>query len=403
MIMMLDKFLNLEGVVINGYRHLENIGIVFEIESKSKKAICPSCGRMSDKLHQNHRYLVKDLPMSGQEVYLKINRRQFKCDNCQKAFSEKLDFVANKRTYTKRLALNILAQLKEGDILNISKRNGVTEEEIQRMLEDIAEAIIHQDVSGLKRLGLDEIALVKGQKNYCAVLVDLDLGKPIAILEKRTQEELRKTFMGWGVEVLAQIEEVSIDLWEAYRSLVQELMPSAEVVADRFHVMKQVNEELDKQRRVEKRAVDKIKNDAKKKAKLEILKKSKYSLLKNEENLTEEQKNKLAALKETFPKLKEMHELKENLRIIYEKSENWREGMFAMQDWWEKSAEIFTESRQTIRRWFGEIISYFDRRTTNGMVEGINNKLKLIKRRGYGFRNFRNFFVRSMLSWHFES
>lgn len=134
MIMMLDKFLNLEGVVINGYRHLENIGIVFEIESKSKKAICPSCGRMSDKLHQNHRYLVKDLPMSGQEVYLKINRRQFKCDNCQKAFSEKLDFVANKRTYTKRLALNILGQLKEGDILNTSKRNGVTEEEIQRML-----------------------------------------------------------------------------------------------------------------------------------------------------------------------------------------------------------------------------------------------------------------------------
>ena len=202
--------------------------------------------------------------MSGQEVYLKINRRQFKCDNCQKAFSEKLDFVANKRTYTKRLALNILGQLKEGDILNTSKRNGLTEEEIQRMLEDVAKAIIHQDVSGLKRLGLDEIALVKGQKNYCAVLVDLDLGKPIAILEKRTQEELRKTFMGWGVEVLAQIEEVSIDLWEAYRSLVQELMPSAEVVADRFHVMKQVNEELDKQRRVEKRAVDKIKNEAKK-------------------------------------------------------------------------------------------------------------------------------------------
>jgi len=184
---------------------------------------------------------------------------------------------------------------------------------------------------------------------------------------------------------------------------VQELMPSAEVVADRFHVMKQVNEELDKQRRVEKRAVDKIKNEAKIKAKLEILKKSKYSLLKNEENLTEEQKNKLAALKETFPKLKEMHELKENLRTIYEKSENWREGMFAMQNWWEKSAEIFTESRQTLRRWFGEIISYFDRRTTNGMVEGINNKLKLIKRRGYGFRNFRNFLVRSMLCWHFES
>ncbi|NCQ86350.1 MAG: transposase, partial [Microcystis aeruginosa W13-18] len=57
-------------------------------------------------------------------------------------------------------------------------------------------------------------------------------------------------------------------------------------------------------------------------------------------------------------------------------------------------------SCQTIRNWFGEIISYFERRTTNGVVEGINNKIKIIKRRCYGFRNFRNFWVRSMLSWH---
>ena len=160
LIMIIDKFLNIEGIVVQGYRHLENIGIVFRIESKNKKATCPRCGQVSDKLHQNHRYLVKDLPISGQSVYLQVNRRQFKCDNCQKPFSEKLDFVDPKRTYTKRLAWNILGQLKEGDILNISRRNGVTEEEIQRMLEDIAEEIIFQDISNLKRLGIDEIALV---------------------------------------------------------------------------------------------------------------------------------------------------------------------------------------------------------------------------------------------------
>ena len=93
--MILDKFLNLEGTSIQGYRHLENIGIVFRIESKNKKAICPHCGLESDKLHQNHRYLVKDLPISGQPVYLQVNRRQFKYVNCQKPFSKELDFVAN--------------------------------------------------------------------------------------------------------------------------------------------------------------------------------------------------------------------------------------------------------------------------------------------------------------------
>jgi transposase len=83
-------------------------------------------------------------------VYLQVNRRQFQCDNCQNPFSEKLDFVASKRTYTKRLAKNILEQLKEGDILNVSRSNDVTEEEIQRMLEDIAEKITYQDLSKLR-------------------------------------------------------------------------------------------------------------------------------------------------------------------------------------------------------------------------------------------------------------
>ncbi len=401
--MILDKFLNLKGTCIQGYLHLENIGIVCRIESKNQKATCPRCGLESDKLHQNHRHLVKDLPISGQPVYLQVNRRQFKCDNCQKPFSEELDFVAKKRTYTKRLAENILEQLKEGDILNVSRRNDVTEEEIQRMIEDIAEEITEPDLSELKRLGIDEIALVKGQKNYCAVLVNLDTGKLIAILEKRTQEELRETLTGWGKEVLEQIEEVSIDLWLPYKNLVKELMPSAEVVADRFHVMKQINQELDEQRRAEKRAVEAQKNKkqkAEKEAKLEVLKRSKYSLLKNEKDLTETQKIKLEAIKENFQNLKKMQELKEEFRKIYETSENPTEGMLSISEWLAKSSSVFTKSCQTIRNWFGEIISYFERRTTNGVVEGINNKLKLIKRRAYGFRNFRNFWVRSMLSWH---
>ncbi len=59
--------------------------IVCRIESKNKKAICPRCGLESDKLHQNHRHLVKDLPISGQPVYLQVNRRQFKGDNCRKS------------------------------------------------------------------------------------------------------------------------------------------------------------------------------------------------------------------------------------------------------------------------------------------------------------------------------
>ena len=81
------------------------------------------------------------------------------------------------------------------------------------MIDDITKDITEPDISKLKRLGIDAIALDKGKKNYCAVLVNLNTGKLIAILEKRTQEELKKTLTGWGKYVLEQIEEFSIDLW----------------------------------------------------------------------------------------------------------------------------------------------------------------------------------------------
>ncbi|MFM6519642.1 MAG: transposase, partial [Microcystis panniformis] len=105
------------------------------------------------------------------------------------------------------------------------------------------------------------------------------------------------------------------------------------------------------------------KQKAEKEAKLEVLKRSKYSLLKNEKDLTETQKIKLEAIKENFPNLKKMQELKEEFRKIYETSENPTEGLLSISEWLAKSSSVFTKSCQTIRNWFGEIISYFERRT----------------------------------------
>ncbi len=151
-------------------------------------------------------------------------------------------------------------------------------------------------------------------------LIDLDTSKLIALLSDRTQEIIKKTLMGWGTDVLKQIEEVSIDLWQGYKNLVKELMPNAQVVADRFHVITQINQELDTQRKREKRNTEELikkANTSSEKAKhekvLSGLKKSKYVLLKNYKDLNEEQKSKLIQVKHVSPTLKVMHELKEKL------------------------------------------------------------------------------------------
>lgn len=109
--------------------------------------------------------------------------------------------------------------------------------------------------SGLKKLGIDEIPLIKGQGNYCAVLIDLEISKLITIVKGRTQEEIEPVLNSWASEVLEKIEEVSIDLWKGHKTLVKKLMPNVQVVANRFPVMVQVNNELDKERKREKRQV----------------------------------------------------------------------------------------------------------------------------------------------------
>jgi transposase len=347
--------------------------------------------------------MIQDLPWSTKTVLLKINRRQFKCQNCQKVFSEHLNFVDKNRGYTKRLALDIVEQVLNSNIHSVAERNDLSDEEVESMLERQADQILRIDLSQLSRLGIDEIALVKGQGNYLAVLVDLDTHKPIEIVKSRRISEVRQVIEQWGIQVLKQIKEVSIDLWSPYKKLIEELMPNADITADRFHVMKQINMELDTARKIEKKAAMSLENRAKREKILAGLTKSKYSLLKNEDSLTEQQKEKLKSAQNVSPTLSKMHALKEGFRNLFERTQSWGNSVLNLLEWMSEALSYFPKSIKTIVRWFGEVVGYFDERTTSGVVEGINNKLKLIKRLGYGFRNFNNFRLRSLLNWYFTA
>jgi len=405
----LTELLNIQGIKVTQMSQQPGIGIILQVESTERESHCHHCGTKSNRLHQNHRYVVKDLSWGEQPVFLEINRRQFKCQKCGKPFSEKLDFVNNRRTYTKRLANTTIKSVLSSDIHSVAKQGVVTTEEIERMLSDASEELSSKP-SNLKKLGIDEIALRKGQGNYCAVLIDLETSKLITIIFGRTQAEIEPVLKSWGSEVLEKIEEVSIDLWMGYKTLVKKLMPNVQVVADRFHVMVQVNKELDTQRKRErKQVIDLAKksktpnNQAEHQEKLSGISKSKYALLKNEETLNEEQKLKLMAVKKLCPSLAIMHKLKEKFRKIFEnKKTNWFRGLLRIGIWHQRAKQYFPETVNTITNWLDEIIAYFDNWTTSGVVEGVNNKLKLIKRSAYGFRNFENYKNRCLLTWHFN-
>ena len=207
--------------------------------------------------------------------------------------------------------------------------------------------------------------------------------------------------LGLGSEILNQIEEVSIDLWKPYKTVVEELIPNAQVVADRFHVMSQINKELDDRRKLEKRQAGQLKNKQEKEQKLQGITNSKYPLLKKKEKLNDDEKEKLKELEKLVPELIAVYQAKEKLRDIFDSEITSDQAFWQFIEWTESFYKYFPNSCQTIKRWIDEIVAYFDQRTTQGAVEGINQKIKLIKRRAYGLSNFDNFRRRVLLNWHF--
>ena len=395
----MTNILNLPGVIVeNEIQTAETL--IFTVKLSKKTAICPRCGQTSHRLHQNQGHLVRDLPICDKEVILKVNRRRFKCINCQKPFSKSLDLVDKKKSFTHRYAETITKQVIHSDINNVAENNKLAGDEVLSMVESVAEKTLPIDVENLTRLGINEISLAKNQGKFIVVLVDLDTHKLIGLVAERKQSEIEKMMRQWGEKVLSQIKEVSMDMTGNYKSLVKKLCPNANVTVDRFHVTKMIHQQLNQARIDQKKASSSLK--VKERAKLlESLKGSKYTLLKLEKDLSSEQKLKLKKVKTVSEILENMHILKEEFHSLFEKSNNLGDGILELTDWLKKAQPYYKKSTETIKRWFGEIVGYFESRKTNGIVEGINTKLKLLKRCGFGLRNLINFEIRALLLWHF--
>ncbi len=394
----LTKLICLPGVIVKSQKQLENT-LILEVESNSKTALCPKCQKNSHRLHQNHYSLIKDIPWGKNEVFLRVNRRQFKCDYCLKPFSEELDFVKKRQKHTLRYTHFITEQVVHSDLKSVAQRNNLTESEVESMIEQMSQKILPISLKNLKRLGIDEISLVKGQGKFIIVLVDLDKGKLIGLVKERKAKALEDYLKSWGEEVLNNLEEVSIDLYKMYKTVIEKLCPKAVITVDRFHVTKILHQELNQGRIDQKKTAESLESQPREKL-FSTFKGGKYVLLKREKDLNTKQKEKLLDMKNASPQIEVMHQLKEEFTEIFEKSKNLGEGTLKLGEWLIKANSFFPKTVKTIRNWFGEIVGYFEQRTTNAVVEGINNRLKVLKRCGFGFRNFENFKNRALLFWH---
>jgi transposase len=211
--------------------------------------------------------------------------------------------------------------------------------------------------------------------SFVTVVSDIEGGNLIEMIDSHRQQDIVEVLMRQPLEVREKVEEVSVDMWGGFPKVIEQVFPNAKLVIDRFHVMKAVNKDLNKLRRgigITDRG-------------------SKYLLLSNRINLEQEQIEKLEIVLKKSECLRIAYEMKEEFREIYETNMTVTVAQTEFKDWLNYAKIFFQESASTIVNHFEGICNYFLNRTTSGVMSGINNRIKLIMRQGYGFSNFDNF------------
>lgn len=238
------------------------------------------------------------------------------------------------------------------------------------------------DVSSISQLGVDETSSRKGHK-YVTLGVDLEKSRVIHACTgkgKATLKSIQQRLESKGVPA-AQITQLSMDLSPAFIAGAAESFPAAAITFDRFHVVKLLNEAMDKVRKVERLEHDDLKGH-------------KYTFLKNRQNLTDKQEKSLTDMIELYPNLGKAYRLKVLFNDLWEMPSKEFATAF-LTDWCDEVEEAkipaFMAFAKMVKGHWSGIIHFVESRITNGILEGINSKVQLAKRRARGYRNTDNF------------
>lgn len=246
----------------------------------------------------------------------------------------------------------------------------------------VGQARAVDDPSAITKLGVDETSTRKGH-HYVTLGVDMDAGRVIHVTEgkgKETLDSIQQHLTSKGVDP-QQVQQASIDLSPAFIRGVKASFPSAQITFDRFHVVKLLNEAMDKVRKVERKEHAALKGH-------------KYTFLKNPENLSDTKQAELAELIQLYPTLGEAYRLKTLFNDLWTLPD--KPSAEAFLEHWCAAVEVakipaFMKFVKTVRGHWQGIVHYLDSHLSNGILEGINHKVQLAKRRARGYRNIVNF------------
>jgi transposase len=384
---------------------------VIEVLNSRRRVRCPYCNKFTSRAHDFLKPIkIKYVKIEEYPVILSVHKRRFDCDKCGKRFTEEMYLNNSNKTLSNKLERKILKDLKEPNlsIKYIANINHVSQTSVRRILDKAIDLPEYQRLLP-SVLSFDEFKADTNKGKYAFIVNDLLHKKTIDILPSRKKEELVTYFT--KAENRSSVQYVVSDMYEPYLLVTTICFPKARYVVDRFHYIRYIMDALDKIRiRLQKEYGYNSKE---------------YRLLKNKKNTSllrkygrdiewfvYTQRYRNGHMVDVLPKdiLDELFEIDDDLKYGYQLKELFLDivnhseydGVETdLKTWidlcYESKIEEFENAAMTIDNWLPYIAnSFIDKRFSNGYTEGLNNKIKVIKRNGHGYRNFDFFRKRIM-------
>jgi transposase len=379
---------------------------IITVTSKLKTTKCRKCKKEISKIHgYSDTIVLRHTSLFDNAVYIRIKLTRFMCEACDDnpTTTEQPDWFKRGSQFTNAYEDYLMRMLINSTILDVARKQGLTYDEVAGSLNRQIQAEVNWDkFDEIPTLGIDEIALKKGHKDFVSVLttrIGLET-RIITILPDRKKQTIKLFLASIPDRLKKTVKTVCSDMYDGYISATKEFFgKKVKVVVDRFHVAKLYRKSVDDLRKKELRRLKKDLSDTEYKK----LRGAMWALRKKEANLSDDEKVVLHHVFEHSPDLKEAYDLQNALTEIFNKAITKREAEKQIKGWMKavRNSKLlcFDKFLVTLQNYWHEILNYFYRkeRKNSGFVEGLNNKIKTIKRRCYGLLSVETLFQRVYL------
>jgi transposase len=401
----MDRFempLDIEDVKIEAVEFTPNNEIIITVTSTVEGTDCHRCGNKIKQAYGDGREItLRHLSILGKPTYIRITPKRYQCPYCENhpTTTQKLSWYDSRSPHTKAYETHVLLNLVNSTVADVSIKEGLGYEAVQGIIDrGVSEKVDWNEFKELEEIGVDEIARKKGHQDFITLVTTrLATGalRVLGVLEGRDKATVKKFFLSIPKRLRKTIRVVCSDRYEGYINAIKEVLgKDVRMVVDRFHVAKRYRKGLDELRKKELKRLKKELPEADYKEFKGVM----WLLRKNPAELKPEELEVVSGLFKHTPLLGAAYVFCYTLTSIFELPLTKAEAKQRLRAWKQlveaSEVDCFDSFLSTLDKRLDEITNYFVARKNSGFVEGLNNKIKVIKRRCYGIFNVGHLFQR---------